>query len=174
MLLLLTSLLAGFPSASALTLKEAVALCPVPYAVMWAISKAEVGRAGYPYVIRINSPVRVEIPWLRKLGENSYDCKSYELCVYTARELIKRGFRNIDLGPFQINYAVHRFPPEKAFLLPESYLKACQILVNKVKKHGWSWEGIATYHSTTPKYNRQYALKLQRILSGLEKKGSSR
>ena len=171
---MLTSLLISFHSAEALTLKEAVSRCPVPYEVMWAIAKVEGGRAGYPYLIRINGSVRVEIPWLRKLGENSYDCKNYELCVYTARELLKRGITNVDLGPFQINYAVHRFPPEKAFLLPESYLKTCQILVDKVKKHGWSWEGIATYHSTTPEYNRRYALKLQRVLEGLRKKRSSR
>ena len=157
------SLLASIHSAKALTLEEAVRKCPVPYEIMWAISKVEVGKPGYPYVIRINGNVKVKIPWLKRLGENSYDCKNYKLCVYTARELIKRGVKNIDLGPFQINYAFHRFPPEKAFLLPESYLKACQILTSKVKKYGWSWEGIATYHSTTPEHNRKYAAKLVKV-----------
>jgi len=141
---------------------------------MWALSKAEVDRPGYPYVIRINGKLKVEIPWLKKLEENVYDCRNYDLCVYTTKELLKLGIKSIDLGPFQINYRFHHFPPEKAFLLPESYLKACEILVNRVKRYGWSWEGVATYHSTTPELNRKYALKLKRIFKELEKKESSR
>jgi len=159
-------LLSSTLGARALTLKEAVKECPVPYEVMWSIAKVESG--GYPYVIRVNSRVVVRAPWLKPLGNGAYDCRNYRLCVYTARELIKRGIKNLDLGAFQINYLYHKVPPEEAFSLPESYLRACQILLEKVEKHGWSWKGIAAYHSTKPEKNREYALKLYRTLKELE------
>jgi len=130
---------------------------------MWAIAKAE-GGDEYPYVIRINGKAKVKIPWLRQLRKNVYDCRNYETCVYVARELIKRGIKNFDMGPFQINYLYHRFPPEKAFLVPESYEKACSIVLKKIKKFGWNWRGIAAYHSANPKENEKYAERLRRIL----------
>lgn len=163
LLLSLTSLLAGHQS-SALTLEEAVRECPVPYAVMWAVAKAEDSeRPGYPFVIRINDG-RVKIPWLKKIGKNAYDCKSYEVCVYTARKLIEMGITNVDLGPFQINYRYHHFPPEEAFRLPDSYLKACEILARKVRKYGWNWKGVAAYHSASPEENEKYAQRLKEIM----------
>lgn len=167
MLILFFTLLSAIPGARGLTLKEAVRECPVPYEVMWAIAQVESG--GYPFVIRVNEKVVVRAPWLKPLGNRAYDCKNYRLCVYTAKELIKRGIKNVDLGAFQINYLYHRVSPEVAFSLPESYLKACSILLEKVRKNGWSWEGIAAYHSKDPKKNREYALKLYKVLSSLQK-----
>lgn len=34
------------------------------------------------------------------------------------------------------------------------------ILSKKIRKYGNTWEGIATYHSTTPYYNRRYQILL--------------
>ncbi len=166
MLILFLTLLSAIPGARGLTLEEAIKRCPVPYEIMWAIAKVESG--GYPFVIRVNENVRVRAPWLKPLGNGAYDCKNYRLCVYTARELIRRGIKNVDLGAFQINYLYHRVSPEVAFSVPESYLKACSILLEKVKENGWSWEGIASYHSKNPKRNREYAIKLYKVLQGLQ------
>ena len=38
------------------------------------------------------------------------------------------------------------------------------ILSKKIRKYGNTWEGIATYHSTTPYYNRRYQILLQNDL----------
>ena len=40
------------------------------------------------------------------------------------------------------------------------------ILRQKIEKHGYSWKGVAAYHSATPSKNAIYARKLARELKG--------
>jgi hypothetical protein len=56
-------------------------------------------------------------------------------------------------------------------ILPNHLLDPCVTtfvtawyLQKKIRKYGNTWEGIATYHSTTPYYNKRYQILLQNDL----------
>jgi len=140
---------------------------------MYAIAKNErhiKREIGYPYIISFNGTVPVELErvlteyGIEKLDNRSFDCKSLKKCIVATTYLIDKGFKNLDLGAFQINYKYHEFDISSYFSLKESYKNACSILINNIKEYGYSLETIAGYHSFTKKHNLKYAKK---ILKGL-------
>jgi hypothetical protein len=140
----------------------------VPRAVVAAIGVVEGGRRPYPYLIRINTPVRIRAPkgLLKKLPSGAIDCKSELVCKALAEKLIRRGIKNIDLGYYQINYlyAPHNGISRKellakAFNLPEETVLACKILARNFKEYGYTAAAIGRYHSAKSRAALQYALK---------------
>uniref|UniRef100_UPI002624CA62 hypothetical protein n=1 Tax=Desulfurobacterium sp. TaxID=2004706 RepID=UPI002624CA62 len=159
----------------------------VEEAVVKAILLAEGYREGnliYPYVVRINGrkPGREVLdffnrqvqkyhlassPVVRIKGWGTlYRCPSREVCVLFADYLVKLGFKNIDLGPFQINYGVwhkrYKNLIQKAFDINESAKICCDIVGENVKKFGYNANAVALYHSATPDKNYRYAVRIFR------------
>ena len=147
--------------------------CPVEYSLMYAIAMNErhpKKEIGYPFIISFNGKLpatleKVLIEYgLIKLDDRSFDCKNLRKCIVATTYLIDKGFKNLDLGAYQINYKYHKFELLSYFSLKESYKKACSILVDNIAKYGYSLKAIAGYHSFTKKHNLKYAKK---ILKGL-------
>ena len=154
----------------------AFAQCPISYEVLYSIATAESHpkrKVGYPFIISFNNKrdfASFEKSYKKgdyiKLDNRSLDCKNQVKCKEILSHLIKQGATNLDLGAFGFNY---RYVTSKDlgfyFRLKDSYLKACDILVNLKEKYGWSLETIAKYHSSTQKYNQRYQNKLLQIYS---------
>ena len=128
--------------------------CEIPYEVMYAIAKTErhlKREVGYPYLISINRKKDIKkakrVYGMLFIDNRTIDCLLKEGCIKVARDLIKMGIKNIDLGAFQINYKFYRYPLEDYFDLKKSYKRACSILTRLKNRYGWSWETIGKYHS---------------------------
>jgi hypothetical protein len=134
-------------------------------AILEAIVLTEsVGRNGriYPYVIRVNQPVRIR--GLRQIKPNVYDCVNRELCVITAKKLVRAGITNFDAGPFQFNYKywLKRGWDRKDFFktvfdFSKSWKKACTLIKGYISTRGYTANAVALYHSADPYKNYQYA-----------------
>ena len=125
---------------------------------------------GYPYLVSFNNKKDAK-KIKSKLGSDIFldnrtiDCKNRELCTKITNFLIyTENITNLDLGAFQINYTFHKMKTKDYFSFDESYKKACSFLEELVKRHGYSWETIARYHSGTPKYNYAYLKKISYII----------
>lgn len=144
--------------------------CKIDKSVFYTILMTEglKNKAGYEYLISFNN--QEDSRKLRKnkhlkklfINNRTIDCENTKLCVYIVKELIKKKIKNYDLGAFQINHKVHNLKPLKRYFdINKSYFYACGILNSCIKKYGFNWEGIACYHSQTPKYNKKYRKKLK-------------
>lgn len=163
-------LLLPSPSLSA-SLKEAESYClkiGVDPLIVYAIAMVESpfarkGSLGTPYFFRVNSPVILRGGKLKRIGERVYYCYSKKNCSEIVSYLVKRGIKNLDLGTFQINYlyqwrkTLNRI--SDAFDQVEAFKIACKIVKEGLEKGGYTPYGVALYHSSTPFYNRRYALR---------------
>jgi len=119
---------------------------------------------GYQYLISFNNKrearqIKKQIPKYF-LDNRTIDCKNTKICTYLTKELWKIGIRNLDLGAFQINSKLHKMKPENYFKLSTSVTFAKAYVKKMIKKYGYNWYSIASYHSQTPDLNYKYQKKL--------------
>lgn len=147
--------------------------CNIDYKVLYTIASVEghpKRNVGYPFLISFNN--KENLQWFLqnynhnnyiKLDNRSIDCVNREICVQILDFLIKNKIKNLDLGAFSLNYKFVRFDNnENFFSLSSSYKMACKILTLLTKKHGWSMETIAKYHSSTKHHNQRYQKILEK------------
>jgi hypothetical protein len=137
--------------------------CNVEKNVMHSIMKTESHpkiKAGYTYLISFNNSK--EAQKVKKILPNFFldnrtiDCKNMETCISLTKTLFKYNIKNLDLGAFQINSYYHKYNIYNYFNFDNSYNIACNYVESKIKKYGYNWYAIASYHSETPKYNYKY------------------
>jgi len=123
-----------------------------------------------PWILRVNSSkrIKVEAEGIKKVAPNVFKCATKEKCEALALILIKKGFKNIDLGMFQLNYYHQRkkdssFSVYEAFDLRRAYRRACRIVAANFKVQGRTANAVALYHSSRPYRNYNYAVKFWRI-----------
>ena len=147
--------------------------CSVDKSIMEIIAfteKHNKKEAGYEYLISFNNKrdgklIKKQLGKDIFLDNRTIDCRNQKLCVQITKYLVnKQHIKNLDLGAYQINYKYHKMPFSNYFSFKKSYLKACSIVSNLIKKHGYSWRTIAMYHSATPRYNYAYLKKISTIL----------
>lgn len=117
---------------------------------------------GYEYIISFNKDS--DIKRVKKSKLKSYfvsgstiDCKNPFLCEVILTKLNEAGIKNLDLGAFQINYSSHKLKNKKDYFdLEKSYIFACGYIEKMIKKYGYNWYAIGSYHSQTPYYNEKY------------------
>ncbi len=146
--------------------------CIVPTGIIEIILKMERHAKrpiGYEYIIAFNS--QEEASLIREsLGKELFldwrtiDCKNEKLCTEILSFIAyEKKISNVDLGCFQINLKHHKMASLRDyFSFEKSYYKACNFLENLILTHGYSWETIARYHSSTPKYNYAYLQKISK------------
>ena len=127
-----------------------------------------------PYFIRIN---RVkDIKKAKKLGfhlKHTYILKCYDTsrCEASAKKLISNGIKNIDIGPYQINYFYHPTSNlAEYFEFNSAKLHAQKILSNLINKYGYNWVTLGRYHHYDPSdtsRNRNYYTKLYQYIYGI-------
>ena len=155
--------------------------CKVDKKILYAILLNEglSGNKTYSYIISFNNDVdakRVQKTQLKSFFINNrvLDCKNEKLCSLIVRNLDKAGITNLDLGAFQINYKFHSLPISNYFDINKSYLYACSFVEENIKKFGYNWYAIASYHSQTPYYNQKYQKNLianyKKIVNNINKK----
>ncbi|MBL3518857.1 hypothetical protein H0A43_00015 [Arcobacter lanthieri] len=142
-------------------------ICIVPNILLETIKITENERR-YPFYIRTNEKIEqfynIANRFIYKKTKDKYviDCLNKDNCSELTKTLIKNNITNLDLGLFQINYNSFKYPLHSYFDIKKSYINACEIVEEKIKinKGRWNWEVLASYHSTTPKYNNIYKKKL--------------
>ena len=121
----------------------------------------------YPYFIRVNGEnnfIRAkrylalqDISW----KDSVLVCKDKEQCVYIAKGLINYGIKNIDIGPYQINYYYHPLKDIKKYFSYRESGKISNNIIQKLgKKYGYKWETLGKYHSFRKSQNKDYYMKL--------------
>jgi hypothetical protein len=129
-----------------------------------------------PYVIRLNNPLEIQLAIDNNitLEKNLLKCINQENCVLKAKELISLGINNFDNGAYQINY---KYNPilniEEYFNESQARLIVNNILINLIKKWGYSWETIGRYHhSPESDYNRNmnYYIKISDYIVKIQNK----
>ena len=84
---------------------------------------------------------------------------------------LDEGITNIDIGPSQINYRWHKhnFSSVEEMLSPEANIKYAGKLLSRLRKTHGNWhKAIRHYHSSKPKYHRQYSRKVVLCWLGFE------
>lgn len=143
-------------------------VCKINNAVLLSVLSAEEYRGlptGYSYIISLNRKIDQRLlrnTFLKKyfLDNRTIDCKDKKKCVAITRTLIGHGYKDLDLGAFQINYQFHKLPLKSYFSLKKSYLFACRFISSNIRKYGYNWYAIAGYHSFTSHINYEYQKKL--------------
>ena len=123
---------------------------------------------GYPYLISFNESIDYK-NILRgyefiSIDSRTLDCKNRNTCVKILNFLDFKGIKNLDLGAFQVNYVYHKFDKNEYFILENSYQRACTYLESLIQKHGYSWQTIARYHSSTPYFNLKYQEEIAKVI----------
>lgn len=125
---------------------------------------------GYPYIIAFNNVEDAKVV-KNILGNELFldwrtiDCINSSICQKLTSYIVKEHkIQNMDLGAYQINYHHHKMPLDYYFSFEKSYIKACKFLESLISTHGYSWETIARYHSSTPQFNHAYLQKISKIL----------
>lgn len=73
----------------------------------------------------------------------------------------------IDIGVMQINSSWIKHMPEERLSVeklknPETNIKMAFIILDDlIKRHGYSWESIGRYHSSTPKYKKVWLSRIK-------------
>ena len=123
-----------------------------------------------PFVVRVNTSkvVKVRAKGIKQVARNVFVCSSKELCTALAYLLIRKGFKNLDLGAFQLNYYHQKkrdrnFTPFDAFDVRKAYRIVCTLVASNFKVEGRTANAVALYHSARPRENYRYARKFWRI-----------
>lgn len=121
---------------------------------------------GYEYIISFNEKKDAEIikQYLAKdwfIDNRSIDCRAQGYCIQIIEALEKLNIKNVDLGPFQLNFKYQKVPSYSDYFdFSRSYLKACSYATQMLKERGHDWRGLAAYHSKTETFNEIYRNKL--------------
>jgi hypothetical protein len=124
---------------------------------------------GYEFLISFNNEDDAKL--IRKdtslkkmfLNNRTMDCKNRSNCAEVLKKILQKNIRNLDVGAYQANtvYHLNSFNNyEDIFNLDKSYNFACNYVMSKINKLGYSWESIAAYHSETPEFNTKYKNEL--------------
>lgn len=150
--------------------------CYVDYEILYLIAQAEKHpkkNVGYPHLISFNNQkdmkklLKTKKKYI-KLDNRSIDCLNLENCVSIYKFLKNEGVRNLDLGAFQINPIWHKYEDNEYFSLKHSLNIACNILMDLGEQKGWNWGTLASYHSSTSKFNERYKERLMQLAEELE------
>lgn len=143
--------------------------CIVPSIILETIKITE-NETNYPYWIRTNESntlkkfqkITNKFNNKKNIDPMVIDCLNSQNCVNILSTLVENNITNLDLGLFQINYESFKYPLSVYFDKKQSYNSACKIIQEKIKmnKGKWDWKVLASYHSTTPKWNNNYKQKL--------------
>lgn len=142
----------------------------IPDIVLFAIRNNECyDDGGYcnPNVIRLNKQSDIE-----KANSNGIYthgshvlCYDQDRCSETAEQLIKLGIKNIDLGPYQINYYWNgKYELSGYFDLDVAEMRAREILRGLITQYGYSWTTLGRYHNydpNNPSRNQKYYKRMQ-------------
>lgn len=126
-----------------------------------------------PNVIRINGIEDVRRADKAGFIINNHNilCSSVEECTAQVQALVNGGITNMSLGSYQINYKKYPNPKVHEYFLDATEREHVnKILTNLVKKHGYSWETIAYYHSSEPEENKKYYRRIYELIYGDAKK----
>ena len=129
-----------------------------------------------PFILRVNSRKRIVvkgIKTIRRIGQNVFYCHDKATCTALAYALIEKGFKNIDLGAFQLNYYHQKkrdrnFSPEIAFDVRKAYRRVCRIVAGNFKLQGRTANAVALFHSARPERNYRYAKRFWKIYTKLK------
>lgn len=152
----------------------------VPQIVLDAIKDTECLKKdgiNYPFFIRINKKVDVLTAKKNKIKMSGriLQCHNAKGCSDKVKELLSIGIKNIDLGPYQINYFYqhsrwsHEEEYSAYFKHDSAEKKAREILRELIKTYGYSWRTLGRYHHYDPnnkKRNRVYFSKLYEYIYG--------
>lgn len=120
--------------------------------------------SGYEYLISFNNMTEAKIVKVNYehlfLDDRTLDCKNLDNCVSILNHIIGKNITNIDLGAYQLNYRYQRLNNSDYFKIGHSYHKACSYVEQMISELGYSWRGIAAYHSKTEKHNKLYRQNL--------------
>ena len=154
-------------------------VCKIDNKIMYSILKNEAYSqkdVGYPYIISFNDvsdQLMIKKTKLKQymINPRNLDCQNKEFCEKVLKALVKNNITNVDLGPYQIHYKSHykTVPISTFFDLQKSYIFACNYVKTKIKKYGFNWYAIASYHSETPKYNAKYQISLKEHYRSLKR-----
>ena len=154
-------------------------VCKIANKIMYSILKNEAYSqkdVGYPYIISFNDvsdQLMIKKTKLKQymINPRNLDCQNKEFCEKVLKALVKNNITNVDLGPYQIHYKSHykTVPISTFFDLQKSYIFACNYVKTKIKKYGFNWYAIASYHSETPKYNAKYQISLKEHYRSLKR-----
>lgn len=120
---------------------------------------------GYKYLISLNNKkdqkVIRKINYFKKMmiDSRTIDCKDTNTCVKVLSVLFSNKIKNLDIGPYQVNSIFHldKFKRHQdLFHLDKSKKFACNYVMSKIKRLGYSWNSIGAYHSETEEYNIRY------------------
>jgi len=154
--------------------------CPVDNQILYLIASAERSNQreiGYPYLISFNSKKEIEqankIAKFKWINNRTVDCLDKKTCTEALSYLLKNKIKNLDLGPYQLNYIYQKLPLQNYFDVEKSYKYACNLIYKNIKKYGYSWDTIAMYHSYTKKHKEKYlrilAMNIKKLKSGMLK-----
>lgn len=147
--------------------------CSLDYSILYLIAMNERHKdrdIGYQYLISFNNKNDVnkaKEKFKGFLDNRTIDCKNRENCIKIAKYLISNNIKNLDMGPFQINYLYHKYSLSEYFDLKKSYKNSCMIAQNFIDNDHITFSDIARYHSSTRKYNQRYASYLKRNYNSL-------
>jgi len=150
--------------------------CPVSHEILYLIASAERSEKreiGYPYLISFNNEKEKKqakkIANFTWIDNRTVDCLNTENCTQALSFLLKNKIKNLDLGPYQLNYKYQKLELNDYFNIKQSYIYACNLIYNNIKKYGYSWDTIAKYHSHTKKYKEIYLKILSRKIKKIKK-----
>ena len=111
-------------------------------------------------------------PWsLNHAGRSLFFESKHEAIKYLENN-ITADFKNIDVGCMQINVRWHRehFGSFSLMIDPQKNIQYAATFLSSLKKIHGSWEeAIKHYHSATPKLNRKYFAKVDKVWSKTKK-----
>lgn len=145
-------------------------LYDIPDIVLFAIRNNECyNDKGYcnPYVIRINKQNDIAKANNNGISTNGPHILCYDAnrCANTAEQLIRLGVKNIDLGPYQINYFWNgKYELAGYFELDSAEIRAKEIIGELINQYGYSWTTLGRYHNYDPdnlSRNRNYYRRMQ-------------
>lgn len=132
----------------------------VPVALMKAIATVESGRG--------NGNSRVAWPWAVNSGGRGYWFGTASEAISFVSARLERGYRNIDVGCFQVNVRWHGegFTNLASMLEPADNARYAARFLKDLRRELGSWEKAAeAYHSRTPEHAMRYRELLQPVLA---------
>jgi len=152
----------------------------IPQVVLDAIKNAEclVDNGKYnPYFIRINRKLDLLTAKKNNIKMSGYilRCQNPKRCSNYLTKLLSLGIKNMDVGPFQINYMYFNDKWKKAkdftgyFKENVAEFRARQILVGLIRTYGYSWRTLGRYHHYDPKNQKRNIIYYTSLYKYIEK-----
>ena len=124
----------------------------IPHGLFMAIGTVESGRS-------VTSRGKRPWPWTLCVNGKSYYCSTKSAAIATAKRLIARGVRNIDVGCMQVNLLHHSkaFKSLSEAFTPKHNVEYAAKFFSQLRNTYSSWtHAVGYYHSKTPKFYKKY------------------